>query len=161
MHLGARVHMHTPQNTFSSSIGERRRIPCRPGHYTGSEGSIAKALFQLSIGHRRKLHVVFRCVTRHAGYNRVTLLLRHQEDHYAQPVFPKESAGPQPIEIDDDPRVSVDVSLGRDVPYRAIMLRPTRYESVAVHADWVNRFPPSLPRVRHPLAEKEREIIQK
>lgn len=50
----------------------------------------SQRLFQLSIGHRRKLHVVFPCVTRHAGYNRVTLLLRHQEDHYAQPCSEKD-----------------------------------------------------------------------
>lgn len=45
----------------------------------------ASQLFQLSIGHRRKLYVAFPCVTRHAGYNRITLLLRHQEGHYMQP----------------------------------------------------------------------------
>lgn len=45
--------------------------------------SISQRLFQLSIDHRRKLHVVFPCVTRRAGYNRVTLLLRYQ-DHYQQ-----------------------------------------------------------------------------
>lgn len=57
----------------------------------------SRRLFQLSIGHRRKLHVVFPCVTRHAGYNRVTLLLRHQEDHYAQPCSRKDPASRNPL----------------------------------------------------------------
>lgn len=55
-------------------LHERRRVDRAP-----------LQLFQLSIGHRRKLHVAFPCVTMHAGYNRITLLLCHQEDHYAQP----------------------------------------------------------------------------
>lgn len=55
-------------------LHERRRVDRAP-----------LRLFQLSIGHRRKLHVAFPCVTMHAGYNRITLLLCHQEDHYAQP----------------------------------------------------------------------------
>lgn len=78
----------------------------------------SRRLFQLSIGHRRKLHVVFPCVTRHAGYNRVTLLLRHQEDHYAQPCSRKDRGQPQSIET-NDPRVSINVSLRRDIYFFA------------------------------------------
>lgn len=59
-----------------------------PGWWLHEQRRVDRAplqLFQLSIGHRRKLHVAFPCVTMHAGYNRITLLLCHQEDHYAQP----------------------------------------------------------------------------
>lgn len=75
------------RNTFSSLRIKRKDDRRRDGDYTSrAKGRpCSSPLFQLSIGHRRKLHVAFPCVTMHAGYNRITLLLCHQEDHYAQP----------------------------------------------------------------------------
>lgn len=83
----------------------------------------SQRLFQLSIGHRRKLHVVFPCVTRHAGYNRVTLLLRHQEDHYAQPCSQKGSAGRDPLKRTLIACRSI-VSLRRDIFLRMLAVAP-------------------------------------
>lgn len=75
------------RNTFSSLRIKRKDDQRRDSDYTSrAKGRpCSSPLFQLSIGHRRKLHVAFPCVTMHAGYNRITLLLCHQEDHYAQP----------------------------------------------------------------------------
>lgn len=111
-----KIKMHRNAFSASQTLSRHResrtmdRMACRPGHYTGSEGSgdLAKAL-QLSIGHPRKLHVVFPCDTRHAGYNRVTLLLRHQENHYQQLCVHERIRRPRFIEINPH-FVSIDVS---------------------------------------------------